>query len=84
MLCLPCCRLELLRGQTAAGGDEAAGCAAEEFQAVGEEIGERFRATASEGNIDQSSYHANEDTVQDEAGSETAADPDGEEEASKE
>lgn len=46
MLCLSGCSVALLRGQAAMRGDEAAGCAAEELEAVGNEIGERFGATA--------------------------------------
>lgn len=45
---------------------------------MGDEIGEGFGAAASEGDIDESGYDADEDAVQDELGSEAAADPDGE------
>ena len=51
---------------------------------MGDEIGEGFGAAASEGDIDESGYDADEDAVQDKLGSEAAANPDGEDKTGEE
>jgi len=76
-------RLELRRCFLAAGGNETACGAAEEFQCVGDEIGERLGAAAGEGDVDESGYDTDEDTVQDKLRCEAAADPDGEDKTGK-
>jgi hypothetical protein len=50
-----------------AGGDEATGSPAEDFQGVRDKIGRRFGATASQGDVDKRGHDANENPVQDEA-----------------